>query len=118
MHINFSALAVQSLHLLLCVIRLLDVKTHTLNSLINTLELEELVLEFILLLGVRSKHKMVLDIWEKYLVSRLKFIRQIAEFMPGFGSEEEEILDVLKQLADYNITAKTVRKIERKYYIS
>ena len=60
---------------------------------------------------------MVLDILEKYLVSRLKFIRQIAEFMPGFCSkEEEEILDVLKQLTDYNTSAKTVRKIERKYY--
>ena len=60
---------------------------------------------------------MVLDILEKYLVSRLKFIRQIAEFLPGFCSkEEEEILDVLKQLADYDISAEIVRKIERKYY--
>ena len=40
---------------------------------------------------------MVLDILEKYLVSRLKFIRQISEFLPGFCSEEEEgIMDVLK----------------------
>ena len=78
------------------------------------MELEDLVLELILLLGVRSKHIMALDILEKYLVSRLKFIMQIAEFMPGFCSEEdEEILDVLKQLADYDISAKTVRKIER-----
>ena len=59
----------------------------------------------------------MLDILEKYLVSRLKFIRQIAEFMPGFCSEEEEeIVDVLKQLADYDISAKTVWKSERKYY--
>ena len=59
----------------------------------------------------------MLDILEKYLVSRLKFIRQIAEFMPGFCSEEEEeIVDVLKQLADYDIGSKTARKIERKYY--
>ena len=57
---------------------------------------------------------MVLDILEKYLVSRLKFIRQIAEFMPGFCyKEEEEILDVLKQLTDYDISAETVRKIEK-----
>ena len=60
---------------------------------------------------------MVLDILEKYLVSRLKFIRWITEFLPGFCSEEEEeILDVLKQLTGYDISAKTVRKIERKYY--
>ena len=60
---------------------------------------------------------MVLDILEKYLVFRLKFIRQIAEFLSGFCSkEEEEILDVLKQLADYDISAEIVRKIERKYY--
>ena len=55
----------------------------------------------------------MLNILEKYLISRLKFIRQIAEFMPG---EEEEIVGVLKQLTDYDISAKTVRKIERKYY--
>ena len=60
---------------------------------------------------------MVLDILEKYLVSRLKLSGQIAEFMPGFCSEEEEeVVDVLKQLADYDISAKAVRKIERKYY--
>ena len=60
---------------------------------------------------------MVLDILEKYLVSRLKFIRQLSEVFPEkFSEEEQEILDVLKQLADYNISAQTVRKIERKYY--
>ena len=58
----------------------------------------------------------MLDILGKYLISRLKFIRQIAEFMPGFCSKkEEEIVEVLKQLTDYNICAQTVRKIERKY---
>ena len=60
---------------------------------------------------------MVLDILEKYLVFQLKFIRQISEFLPGFCSKEEaEILDVLKQLTHYDISAKTVRKIESKYY--
>ena len=60
---------------------------------------------------------MVLDILEKYLVSRLKFIRQLSEFFPQkFSKEEQEILDVLKQLVDYDISAQTVRKIERKYY--
>ena len=60
---------------------------------------------------------MVLDILEKFLVSKHKFIREIAEFLPGFCSEEEEeILDVLKQLTDYDISVETVRKIERKYY--
>ena len=59
---------------------------------------------------------MVLDILGKYLVSRIKFIRQISEFLPGFCSKEEEILDVLKQLTDYDVSVKTVRKIERKYY--
>ena len=59
---------------------------------------------------------MVLNILEKYLVSRLKFIRQISEFMPVYFTEEEEIVELLKQLADYNIGAQTVRKIERKYY--
>ena len=60
---------------------------------------------------------MVLDILEKYLVSRLKFIRQLSKFLPGkFSEEEQEIVDVLKQLADYDISAQTVRKIERKYF--
>ena len=59
----------------------------------------------------------MLHILEKYLVSRLKFIRQLAEFLPDkFSEEEQEILDVLKQLADYDISAQTVRKIERKYF--
>ena len=49
---------------------------------------------------------MVLDILEKYLVSRLKFIRQLSEFLPdNFSEEEQKILDVLKQLADYDISA-------------
>ena len=59
----------------------------------------------------------MLNILEKYLISRLKFIRKIAEFMPGFCSEEEEeIVDVLKHLTGYDISVETVRKIERKYY--
>ena len=41
-------------------------------------------------------------------ISRV-FPRQISE-------EEQEIVDVPKQLADYNISAHTVRKIERKYF--
>ena len=60
---------------------------------------------------------MVLHILEKYSVSRLKFIRQISEFMPGYCTEEEEeTVELLTQLADYDISAQTVRKIERKYY--
>ena len=55
--------------------------------------------------GVRSKHN-----GTGYFG---KILRQIAEFMPGFCSEEEEeILDVLKQLTDYDISTQTVRKIE------
>ena len=49
---------------------------------------------------------MVLDILEKYLVSRLKFIRQLSEFLPGnFSKEEQEIEEILKQLADYDVSA-------------
>ena len=62
---------------------------------------------------------MVLNTLEKYLVSRLKFIRQLSEFLPDkFSEEEQEIVEVLKQLTDYDISAQTVRKIERKYYKS
>ena len=64
-----------------------------------------------------SEVNMVLDILEKYLVYRLKFIRQLLEFLPDkFSKEEQEILEVLKQLADYDISAQTIRKIERKYF--
>ena len=55
----------------------------------------------------------MLSILERYLVSTLKFIRQIQEFLPGqFSKEEEKIINLLKQLADYDISAETVRKIE------
>ena len=55
----------------------------------------------------------MLSILETYLVSRLKFIRQIEEFLPGqFSKEEEEIINLLKQLTDYDISAETLRKIE------
>ena len=59
-----------------------------------------------------------LSILERYLVSRLKFIRQIQEFLPDQFSkeEEEEITNLFKQLADYDLSAEIVRKIERKYY--
>ena len=52
-------------------------------------------LSFILLLGVRSKHY------------GTGYIGKVL----GLG-----ILDVLKQLADYDISAQTVRKIEQKYF--
>ena len=50
----------------------------------------------------------MLNILEKYLISRLKFIRQIAEF-----KEEEEIVDIHKQLTDYDISANTARKLKK-----
>ena len=56
------------------------------------------------------------DILEKLLVSRLNLIRQIQEFMPDHLSQEaKEITDLLKQLMDYDFSAQTLRKIERKY---
>ena len=59
----------------------------------------------------------MLTILEKYLVSRLEFIRQIQDFLPAqFSKEEKEISDLLKQLANYDLSAQTVRKIEQKYY--
>ena len=58
----------------------------------------------------------MLNILEQFL-KRLKLIRQLAEFLPdNFSEEEQEIVEVLKQLADYDISAQTVRKIERKYF--
>ena len=55
----------------------------------------------------------MLSILERYLVSRLKFIRQIQEFLPDqFSEEEEEITNLLTQLTDYNFSAEIVRKIE------
>ena len=53
---------------------------------------------------------MALHILKKFLVSRLK------AFAKQFSEEEQEILDALKQLGDYDISAQTVRKIERKYF--
>ena len=51
-------------------------------------------------------------ILEKYLISRLEFIRQIQDFLlDQFYKEEKEISDLLKQLTDYNFSAQTVRKI-------
>ena len=59
----------------------------------------------------------MLSILERYLISRLKFIRQIQEFLLGqFSEEEEEITDLLKQLADYDFSVEIIRKIEQQYY--
>ena len=57
---------------------------------------------------------MVLDILEKYFVSRLKFIRQLSVsswkiFQRGEG--DTGCLDVLKQPADYDISAQTLKKM-------
>ena len=39
------------------------------------------------------------------------------EFLPGqFSKEEEEIINLLKQLTDYDFSTETVRKLEQKYY--
>ena len=78
------------------------------------MELKYLDLRLILLLGVRSKHYGT-GYSGKIFGLQTQFIRQISEFLPGFCSkEEEEILDLLKQLADYDISAQTLRKIEQK----
>ena len=40
-------------------------------------------------------------------------LREVQEFLPGqFSKEEEEIINLLKQLADYDFSAETIRKIE------
>ena len=55
----------------------------------------------------------MLTILEKYLISRLEFIRQIQDFLPDqFSKEEEEITNLLKQLTDYDFSAEIVRKIQ------
>ena len=47
---------------------------------------------------------MLLYVLEKYLVSRLKFNRQILEFLPGqFAKREEKILELLKQLITISV---------------
>ena len=56
------------------------------------------------------------DILGKLLISRLNLIRQIQKFLLDHLSQEaEEITDLLKQLMDYDFSAQTLRKIERKY---
>ena len=58
----------------------------------------------------------IADIVEKYIVLQLKFIRQILDFLPqDFDKEEERIAEILNQFADYDISAKTLRKIQQKY---
>ena len=58
---------------------------------------------------------MLLHVLEKYLISILEFIKQISEFLPGqFSEEEEAIVNLLKQITDYDYSAQIVRKI-RKY---
>ena len=55
----------------------------------------------------------MLTILEKYLISRLEFIRQIQDFLPDqFSKEEEEITNLLKQLTNYDLSAEIVRKIQ------
>ena len=42
------------------------------------------------------------DILEKTIVFKLKFIRQILDFLPpNFDEEEESINEILKQFVDY-----------------
>ena len=39
---------------------------------------------------------------------------QVQELLPGqFSEEEEEVINLLRQLTDYDISAETVRKIEQ-----
>ena len=58
----------------------------------------------------------IANILEKYIVFQLKFIMQILEFLPqDFDDEEENIAEILKQFADYDISAQTLRKIQQKY---
>ena len=63
----------------------------------------------------------MLHILEKYLVSRLEFIRQISEFLPGqFSEEEEEIVNLLKQIADYKCSnsKENKKKIQQKLVLN
>ena len=58
----------------------------------------------------------IANILEKCIVFQLKFIRQIFDFLPqDFDEEEENIAEIVKQLADYDISAQTLRKIQPKH---
>ena len=53
--------------------------------------------------------------WRNYLFQDLNLLDKFG-VLPGYLNEDEkEIVEILKQLADYDINAETVRKIERKY---
>ena len=53
---------------------------------------------------------------ERSLVFKLQLIRQILEFFQAdFVEKNDEIQDLLKQLANYNFCAQTVRRLQRKY---
>ena len=53
------------------------------------------------------------DILEKSIVFKLKFIRQILDFLPqDFDEDEENITEILKQFTDYDISAQTLKKIQ------
>ena len=53
---------------------------------------------------------------EQSLVFKIKLITQIVEFTEAnFDEKDEEVQDLLKQCADYDYSAQTVRKIQRKY---
>ena len=56
------------------------------------------------------------NILEQLIVFKLDFIRQIIELNSEFIVEEEsDILSTIKQFADYDISAQTLRKIKGTY---
>ena len=58
----------------------------------------------------------IANILEKSIVFELKFVRQILDLLPqDFDEEEENITEILKQFADYDISAQPLRKIQQKY---
>ena len=53
------------------------------------------------------------NFFEKSIVFKLKFIRQILDSLPlDFDEEEEIITEILKEFMNYDISAQTLRKIQ------
>ena len=64
---------------------------------------------------VSDKKEPMLYILEKSLVFKLKLIRQILDFFQAdFDGKEEEMVELLKQVTDYNFSVQTIRKLQRK----
>ena len=61
---------------------------------------------------VSEEKEPLLDILDKNLVFKLKFLKQLLDILPADFIGEEDMVELLKQFVEYDFSAETLRELQ------